>query len=270
MQRFLPTLAGKVAFVDEGFGDPLVFVHGNPSWSYSFRAQIEEFARRYRVIVPDLLGFGDSEGPRSGASFREQAGVFDQVMGVLGFDQVRLVLHDWGGPVGLHWAAFHPGRVSKLVLINTTAAPRFRAPFYWYPLVAPFLGEVLVVYLNVFVRFLPLFLRTARRRTVYRRYVRGFARLQSRRAILRLERLEGLTELLHEVEDRCENLCGPCLIIWGEPDVYFQAPWLDDLRCRFPQARIVRLAGAGHFPFEESPAAFNAVLADFLCSEDGS
>jgi haloalkane dehalogenase len=151
----------RVAFVDYGSGSPVVFIHGIPSWSYTFRRQIIALAGRYRVVAPDLLGFGASDGAPRGASFVEQADMVEDLLAMLDLGRIRLVLHDWGGPIGLRWAARHPERVGRLVLINTMASPAFRPPMYWRPLVAPLLGELLVVRWNAFVELLPLALRAA-------------------------------------------------------------------------------------------------------------
>lgn len=263
-------LGRKVVVVDHGSGEPVVFVHGNPSWSYSFRHQIDALAKRYRVVAPDLLGFGGSEGPAGGATFIDQADMLERLLEELDLGPVHLVLHDWGGPVGLRWAARNAECVKRLVLINTTASPEFRPPLYWRPFTAPLLGDLLVRRLNLFVIGLPLALRAAQDREVWAHYRRAFQGPASREAILKFERQDGFRKVLEEVDGKLSNLRMPCLIIWGEPDFYFRRKDRRDLLNRFPQARLFPVAGGGHFPFEDRPEEVTRTLEEFFLESKGA
>jgi haloalkane dehalogenase len=250
--------------VDSGKGEPIVFLHGNPSWSYTFRGQIDAFAPHFRVLAPDLLGFGGSSGPAGGADFVEQARAFGAWLDQLALRNVRLVLHDWGGPIGLHWAACNPHRVLQLVFVNTTISTDFRPPWYWGMFTARGWGELTVVELNAFVELLPFALRSARNRGVMAAYRRAFSTNQAREAILRLERLDGFAAILRDIESKFGGITAPVLVLWGEPDVYFRREDRDQLRRVFPRASLVRIPGGGHFPLEDEPARTNRVLSAFF------
>jgi pimeloyl-ACP methyl ester carboxylesterase len=162
----------QVHYVDTGAGSPVVLVHGSPISSYAFRQQIAALSSRFRVIAPDLLGFGSSEGPEEGASFQQQADMLCALLDHLSLGAFRLVVHDWGGPIGVGCAARRPEQIQQLVLINTTLLADFEPPFYWRPFTMRGVGELLLVRMNVFSRGLPTLMRSAREREVRQAYAR--------------------------------------------------------------------------------------------------
>jgi haloalkane dehalogenase len=115
-----------VAYVDEGQGPPVLLLHGWPTSSFLYRHITPVLARRHRVVVPDLPGFGASSKPVDRTySFELFAHVLDALVERLGLDDLGLVVHDLGGPIGVHWALHRPGRVSRLALLNTLLYPDF-------------------------------------------------------------------------------------------------------------------------------------------------
>lgn len=117
-----PVLDTTMAVVDEGAANdapPLVLLHGNPTWSYLWRKVLPVLSRGRRVIAPDLVGHGRSGRPPSEYRLRDHIRYFDALMQRLELDEVVLVLHDWGGSIGLDWARRNPDRVAGLVLTET-------------------------------------------------------------------------------------------------------------------------------------------------------
>jgi len=115
-----------VAYVDEGEGPPLLLLHGWPTSSLLYREITPVLAKGHRVIVPDLPGFGASSKPVDRRySFELFGSVLDALVERLGLDDLGLVVHDLGGPIGVHWALHRPGRVSRLALLNTLLYPDF-------------------------------------------------------------------------------------------------------------------------------------------------
>jgi haloalkane dehalogenase len=253
-----------IHLVDVGDGFPLVLVHGSPISSILFRHQIDALSKRFRVVAPDLVGFGRSAAPRGGADFRQQAGLLRALLDHLGLQRYKLVGHDWGGPVGMACASRRPEQVSQLVLINTSIRPDFRPPWYWKPFIAPLVGELLVVHLNVFGRGLPRMMRAARDGRLHRRYLDPLRRSDTRRTILALERLTGYAALMQEVELALPRMQVPTLILWGQPDVYFRPPEMERLHALFPDAELHTIPSGGHFPQEDASEAVTAALLDFL------
>jgi cis-3-alkyl-4-acyloxetan-2-one decarboxylase len=150
----------RMHYVDEGRGEPLLMVHGNPTWSFYFRRLIQGLSGNYRAIAPDHIGCGLSARPGPAEyGFRLQNRVDDleALLGRLGLDRnLTLVLHDWGGIIGMALAVRHPERIARLVLMNTAAFPKPKdKPL---PLAlklvrnVPFLATPAVLGLNLFAR----------------------------------------------------------------------------------------------------------------------
>lgn len=115
-----------VAYVEEGEGSPVLLLHGWPTSSFLYRNITPVLAQKHRVIVPDLPGFGDSSKPVDRQySFKLFAAVLDALVEELELDGPGLVVHDLGGPIGVHWALHRPGRISRLALLNTLIYPDF-------------------------------------------------------------------------------------------------------------------------------------------------
>lgn len=253
----------RIHYVDEGDGPPVVLVHGSPLSSHSFRHQIAALAPRFRVIVPDQLGFGQSTIPEKGAAFIEQAMALRHFLDHLALDSFRLVLHDWGGPSGMAAVSDRLSQLRQLVLLNTTVRPDFAPPFYWRQFTS-ITGELLLVKLNVFRRGLPALMQAARRRDVRQYYHELLDPIGTRWTMLRLERLEGYAPLMEEVQQTLRDIDLPVLLIWGTPDPYFSERELAYLQSIFPQVSVARLPGGGHFSMEDAPHALSDALLDFL------
>jgi haloalkane dehalogenase len=127
-KKFIKIKGLTMAYVDEGSGDPIVFLHGNPSSSYEWRNVIPHLVGLGRCIAPDLIGMGDSEKlPNSGPSsyrFIEHREYLDALLDALGIhENVTLVLHDWGSALGFDWANRHCDAVKQIVYMEAFVAP---------------------------------------------------------------------------------------------------------------------------------------------------
>src|SRR3954447_22535039 len=144
-------------YVDQGQGDPVVMVHGNPTWSYYFRSLIEALKDGNRVIAPDHVGCGLSGKPpddRYSYRLKQRVDDLEALLEHLGVrERITLVLHDWGGMIGMAYASRHPERIARLVILNT-AAFRLPAgkklPWQIWLIRNTFLGPLLVRGLNLF------------------------------------------------------------------------------------------------------------------------
>ena len=113
----------QMHYVDVGQGDPLVMLHGDPTWGYLYRRFLPPLSRYARCIVPDHMGMGKSGVPTVPYPYRLQHHIDNLEMFILrlGLRNITLVVHDWGGPVGLGFAIRHPSRLKRLILMNTWA-----------------------------------------------------------------------------------------------------------------------------------------------------
>ena len=124
-RRRTPVLDTAMAYVDAGAGDPVVFLHGNPTSSYLWRNVIPHVERQGRCLAPDLVGMGDSgKAPAGSYRFADHARYLDAWLDALALERnVTLVMHDWGSALGFHWAHRHPGRVRGLVYMEALVRP---------------------------------------------------------------------------------------------------------------------------------------------------
>lgn len=268
------TREGALHYLDEGRGRPLLFVHGTPSWSFEWRSSVLALRDRYRCVAPDHLGFGLSDKPpHAGYRPEDHARRLLELVRALDLRDVTLVLHDFGGPMGLPVLLEEPSRVRAVVLLNTWfwahgEDPRVRR---LSRLVASPLGRFLYLGLNASPRWLvpASFARRERlSRQVHRQYVQPFARRGTRRGpfVLGCElagsdpfyaRLWAGREALQRV---------PVTLLWGMADPAFGPSYFERLSDELPRARTVELHDVGHFPQEEAPERVNAALEESLGS----
>lgn len=122
--RWLELSAGRMHYVDEGDGDPILFVHGTPTWSFEYRHLVRALSLTNRCVAPDHLGFGLSERPESFPyTIQAHADNLAQFVERLGLRDLTLVVHDFGGPIALPLALKRPGIVRRLVIINSWMWP---------------------------------------------------------------------------------------------------------------------------------------------------
>ena len=128
--RFMDSNGHRLAYLDEGKGPVVVMLHGNPSWSYLYRKVVRQLQGRYRCIVPDHLGCGFSDKPQEASySLNMHIHNLEALLQGLGIDRCTLILHDWGGAIGMGWAVRHPAQVAAIVacmtagIFSTTAMP---------------------------------------------------------------------------------------------------------------------------------------------------
>ena len=118
--RYADLTWGRMHYVDEGDGETIVFVHGTPSWSYEFRAEIKELSQTYRCVAIDHLGFGLSERPENwDYTLESHRKSFSEFIDRVGIEHFSLVMHDFGGPIAFPWAIDHPDRIRSIAFSNS-------------------------------------------------------------------------------------------------------------------------------------------------------
>ncbi|MFO0749289.1 MAG: alpha/beta fold hydrolase [Myxococcota bacterium] len=251
---------GVVRYVDEGRGRPILLVHGTPSWSFEWRASIAALAVEHRVIAPDHLGFGLSDKP-PGAPYRpvDHARRLASLVEALDLRDVTLVVHDFGGPIGLTWAAGASERVRDIVVLNSWAwsvADRRAARIS--RLVRSPLGRFLYLWLNASPRWLvPASFGDKRRltRAAHHHYLAPFGRRSERRAPWALGvALAGEAasfEALWSARGRWIDKLRA--IVWGMRDPALRPDLLARWREAAPWARVIELADVGHFRRRRRP-----------------
>lgn len=262
--------AGRVHYLDEGDGDPVVCLHGNPTWSFLYRHVIHDLRDDYRCLAPDYLGFGLSEKPRDFPYTPEaHAGVVADLLDHLDLHDVTLVVQDWGGPIGLDWATRNPDRVRAVVAGNTFAWPLAgdRRVRWFSRVLGSRLGKLAVTRLDAFVRVvMPLVYADRSRLTlaIHRQYRRPFETPADRTGAWVFPReLVGSGDWLARLWDRRDALADtPHLLVWGTADPAFGPRYLARWRRLRPDAEVVTFDDCGHYLQEErGPELADAVRA---------
>lgn len=280
---------GRMHYIDEGpaTGRPVVMVHGNPTWGYLYRHFVKAVVDAgYRAVVFDHLGFGRSDKPDQPELYRipKHADRAVALLESLHLNDATLVTQDWGGPIGLTWAARHPERINSLVIFNTFChrpPGKVSLPVPIKLFRTPGIGEMMVKGLHAFVK---VFLFRAG--VVHRDRLTALARdaylaphptRSSRTPILVFPREipsgpDGpVSDFLASVHGDliAGNQDKPVLIAWPMKDIAFTldtlARWLTD----FPHAQVMKIEDAGHYIQEDAHEQVAPLLIKFLKDNDG-
>ena len=267
-------------YVDEGSGDPVVMVHGNPTWSFYYRALIKALSERYRTIVPDHIGCGLSDKPDDKTydyKFKTRVDDLENLIENLEIkEKITLVLHDWGGFIGMAYALRHPERICRFVLMNTAA---FLPPA----------GKPIPMTLKLIRSLKPLAILAVQgfnlfaRGALFKNSYRGLSKdvkagliapyncWHNRIATLKFVQDIHLTEknpsygLVKKLDQNLEIFSNyPMLICWGEHDFVFDMDYLAEWQRRFPDAEVHRFPDAGHYVLEDVPDKITPLVDRFL------
>jgi pimeloyl-ACP methyl ester carboxylesterase len=225
--------------------EPLILLHGLSGSSRWWKRNVLAFAEEFRVVVPDLIGFGRTRirGPFPG--FSRIAEVLAEWMDTLGLCPADVVGHSMGGQISVHLAARFPERVNRLVLVDATGIPRPLTP----RAVLRFATEVAPPTRWGDPAFVPVIVGDALYAGV-RTIVRALAHL-----------------LRDDVRPLLSRITAPTLVVWGERDSLVPLAHAEELRRAIPGAKLVILRRAAHNPMVDRPEEFNRVVRDFLEGE---
>lgn len=274
--RWMDLPAGRMHHLDEGQGEPLLFVHGTPTWSFEWRHLVRALRGTYRCIAPDHLGFGLSDRPRDFPYTPEaHADALSAFVERLNPPPFTLVVHDYGGPIGLPLCLRHPERVTRLVIVNTWmwSFAGDRAMEQAGRIAGSRLGRFLYRRANLSLRvIMPSAYGDRRKLTpaIHRQYLERFPDAWSRGAVLwpLARAILGSGATYEGLWRERERLRGrPALIVWGMKDPAFKPDQLARWRAALPAARVVELPDAGHWPHEEAPDRVIDALREFLATK---
>lgn len=286
--RFARVNGWRMHYVDEGAGDPVVLLHGNPTWGFLYREFIPPLVNAgYRVIVPDMIGFGLSEKPT-----REYAHSLDghasnliALLRQLALDRVTLVCHDWGGPTGLTYAMSHVESVRALVIMSTWAWPSPPAEFHtrifpWRTMHAPLVGPYLLGKHNVLAGrgvYLSVVDREKFRQRAQAAY-EGVLPDPAARLLtwtwprwIPLDADARAHERFEWLEDQLRRCRIPALLVWGrEDEVFDAATFATRFKQLLPHAEGPHMVTGKHFLQEDSGPEIAARIVEFLGKLAGS
>ncbi len=259
--HFYQTPAGKMHYLDEGSGDPIVFVHGNPSWSYQYRNVIKRMSKDHRCIAPDLIGFGLSEKPMEWSYLPEDhARILESFLESLDLKNITLIVGDCGGPIGLSYAIEHPERIKNIVITNTWL---WSVKNDWYyqafsKFVGGPIGRFLIRKRNFFARDIVRAAFGDKRKLtkeIHSHYLSPLADPKDRKGSWVFPKeIIGSSDWLQTLWDRHDVLNDKnVLIAWGMKDIAFREKELNRWIGAFPNSKVVRYPDAGHYVAEIRP-----------------
>ena len=272
-QFFLTSSGHQLHYIDEGKGEPIVFVHGNPSWSFEFRHLIKKLQLDYRCIALDHIGFGLSSRSSCHEDHHPKfhAQNFIALMDHLKLQNVTLFLTDWGGPIGLEFARKYSDRVKRIVIANTWSWPVGK-DFHFISfsfIMSSWLGQFLIKRFNIFVnKVMPKAVgnKHALTEKVMEHYRNAQPSPSDRSACAALPgHIVGATDWLHEIwNDRKKFIDKPTLILWGLKDIAFRKKELEYWKAELTNFEEHIFEDCGHFLAEEAPEKILPVLKAFM------
>lgn len=269
--KYLQLEAGNMHYVDEGKGETILFIHGTPTWSFLYRDFIKELSNNYRCIAIDHLGFGLSEKKDSYSGTPEwHANNLSEFIKKLDLQNITIVVHDFGGPIGLAAAIENSDRISKVILFNTWlwATNERKDAIKIDKTINSWLGKFL--YLNM--NFSPKVLlkkgfsdKKNLSKKVHHQYIKPFPNKSSRLPLLNLAKaLVGSSEWYQTQWEKLDQLSkADWLIIWGIKDDFITKDYLQKWTKRLPNAERIEFS-CGHFVQEEKTRESIEVIVNFM------
>ncbi len=277
VSNYLPLDGARLHYVDEGKrdGEPILFVHGNPTWSFHWRKLIGVLRANYRTIATDHVGCGLSDKPADYSyTLAQHTANLKKLVENLDLKNITLVAQDWGGAIGMGVASEMPERFRRFVLFNTGAFRSTRMPWRIAACRIPVVGKIALQGLNLFQHaafrmaladpsklsaaeragYVAPYDSWANRQAIYR-FVQDIPLRPSHPSYATLTKVEaGLSQF----RDR------PVQLIWGMQDWCFSPHFLERFLEFFPQAEAHRLAKAGHWVVEEAHEQIMPLMTEFL------
>lgn len=267
--------AGRMHYIDEGEGSPLVMIHGTPSWSFLYRNLIKVLRKKHRCIAIDMLGFGLSDKPENWSyKPRAHAANFEQLMEHLQLKDVTLLVHDFGAPIGLAYAIQHPENVKNIVMLNswTWSLSKHQSFSKKSKLLVGPLGKFLHSKLNVSADVLihELFEDEENMpEPIKEQYIKALGNPHdSVRNLACARELVGVSKWYDELwKSRRKIQDIPTLILWGKRDRLIKLEALQSWKKFFHECYVIPFEDSGHFLQEENAAEIASYVSNFMQEE---
>ena len=273
--RFIELGPHRMHYLDEGQGETLLMLHGNPTWSFYYRNLVKGLRSQYRCVVPDHIGCGLSDKPQEyNYTLSQHIDNLAALVDHLNLDHLTLVMHDWGGSIGMGLAVRAPEKIKRLIFFNTAAFIADRIPFSINLCRNPIIGPLAILKFNLFARMATSWACKQTNRMVgkvRKGYLAPYNSPHNRIANLRFVQDIPLTPDIpsYPVVEHIESQLGyfrdrPAMIIWGMQDFCFTEYFLDRWKKYFPNAEVHEVEQAGHYVVEDADEEIIPWMIQFL------
>jgi len=274
--NYFETGFGRIHYVDIGKGTPIVMTSGNPTWSYLYRNIIIELSKEYRCIAVDNLGFGLSDKPYDCDYLPSlHAQNLDKLIKCLELKNIIMMVHDWGGPIGLSYAYNYPNNVKKIIMFNTWSWPVNTDKYYerFSRFMGGPIGRFLIKNFNIFVHIV-MKKATANKAVltndVMKHYSKPLEKRRERKACWTFpKQIIESTAWLEEIWSKSNNIVNhPVLLLWGGQDIAFRKQELEKWKSVLKNYQLEFMSDTGHYVQEEKYAYIIPIIKRFLCLSD--
>jgi cis-3-alkyl-4-acyloxetan-2-one decarboxylase len=279
-RNYLDRNGQQYHYINEGEGEPVVMVHGNPSWSFYYRNLVQALSKNHQCIVPDHIGCGLSDKPGDADyeyTLKSRIDDLEALLTSLNItENITLVVHDWGGMIGMGYATRYPDRIKRLVILNTGAfhLPKNKPfPLGLWICRNTLLGTILVRGLNAFSSAASYVgvKRKAMSKDVRAAYVMPFNSWKNRISTLRfvqdipLYKSDKNYQLVSDIDNSLEKFEKiPTIICWGLKDFVFDKHFLAIWKEKMPHAQINEFADCGHYILEDASDEVIPLIKQFM------
>jgi pimeloyl-ACP methyl ester carboxylesterase len=270
--HFLGLSGLNLNYVDEGDGPAMLMVHGNPTWSFYYRHLIKAFSGHFRCVVPDHMGCGFSDKPQDYEyTLENHIQNLEKLVSFLQLKDITLVVHDWGGAIGMGFATRHPHLIKRVIVLNTAAFLSEDIPKRIALCKAGRFGEFLVRGLNGFA-WPATFMASKRGLSseVKKAYLAPYDSWENRVAVSRfvqdipLDNKHPSWKTLQKIENDLPKVTVPKLIVWGGKDFCFNRGFFERWLSIYPDAEAHWIADAGHYVLEDAPKKAIESMVNFI------
>lgn len=270
--NFLNLGKNNLHYVDEGEGQPILMLHGNPTWSFYYRNLVHTFSPKFRTIVPDHMGCGLSDKPQD-YEYTLETHIQNayQLIRFLELKKIILIVHDWGGAIGFGLVTRYPELFDRIVILNTAAYPSDHIPQRINLLRQGKLGEWLTRKLNLFA-WPATFMTTQKTlpKMIKEGYLLPYDSWNNRIAVARfvqdipMEKDHKTYQTLSTIESKLKSLPHPKLILWGGKDFCFNQHFFERWLEIYPDATAHWYAKAGHYVLEDALEDVSQKIWEFI------
>lgn len=261
----------KLHYIDEGKGETILFVHGTPSWSFDYRNVIKILKETYRCVAIDHIGFGLSDKPENyDYSTQSHSKTLEKFVLEKHLENITLVVHDFGGAIGLNFAMQYPEKIKRLVILNSWLWSSKTDPDFVK--LSKILKSPLLPFLYRYLNFSPKFIlpksfgNRKLSKHILTQYAKPFANKTQRNGALAFAKsLLNDQDWFEELWNKRQAISNkPTLFIWGLKDPVIKPHYLDKFESGFTNSKTKRLETSGHFPQEEKPEIVAKEIMEFL------